>query len=71
MRFSCGNLDLKIKFFDYKQRLLVAQLRYVLRYILFSSKNQSKLELIKNPQDAFFLFSVIKQWCIITKMVKM
>ena len=29
MRFLCGNLDLKIIIFDYKQRLLVARLRYV------------------------------------------
>ena len=29
MRFSCDNLDLKIKIFDYKQRLLVARLRYL------------------------------------------
>ena len=28
MRFLCGNLDLKIIIFDYKQRLLVARLRY-------------------------------------------
>ena len=29
MRFLCGNLDLKIIIFDYKQRLLVARLRYL------------------------------------------
>ena len=29
MRFLCGNLDLKIIIFDYKQRLLVARLWYL------------------------------------------
>ena len=43
MRFLCGNLDLKMIIFDYKQRLLVARLRY-------SRKNKRNSILLPDSQ---------------------